>query len=393
MKTNIPPLKELENAFEQVFFSNTNNVSKISPGSVLKAHSAGIAKLSQKMLANVGVLETHKFASIGFGAYLDEIAQEMGLPTRRGATTSKTYVRVVGDVGVSYNFGVHSFTGSHGIIFDVEETTVIGNAGFAYVPVVSQTTGEETNVDPLTLVTVLPTPPANHDYCINEYKATGGADEENDEVMRQRLQTAVNLLATGTVEKYKQVIMNQYAQVLDVTSAGLNDSNQLKLRIATVNNSDLSVSDLETIADTILPPYLTPRDAEAGVEVVNVTRYPIDISLRASLSSGADADIVRTRLQINMGKLFNPIYWDLDKSKVEWDDLLNVAKQDPDTIIVPDQHFVPNADIIIDKFTYPIIRGFILYDLDGNILSNTAGTLNPAFYPNDPDKVFIESIL
>lgn len=393
MKTKIPPLNVIETMFEQVLFSNTNLVSKVSPGSVLKGHSAGIAKLSQRQMANIGVLETHKFPSLGFGSYLDDIAKENGLPTRRGATGSKTYVRVVGTVGTTYTAGSETFTGSNGIVFDIDTTTVIGAAGFAYVPVSSQTTGAETNVGPLTLNSILPSSPSGHSYCINEYRAVGGMDEEDDEVMRQRLQTVSNLFATGTIEKYRQVIMNQFPQVLDVSSAGLNSSAQLKLRIATVNNTDLSASELSQIEDTYLPPYLTPRDADAGVEVVNVTRVPVDIALRADLKSGSDPDEVRVRLQVNMGKLFNPIYWDLDKSRVEWDDLLVVAKQDPSVISVPDQHFVPNSDIVLPKNEYPIVRGFILYDLDGNILSNTSGTLNPSFYPNDPNEVFIETIL
>ena len=127
-----------------------------------------------------------------------------------------------------------------------------------------------------------------------------------------------------------------------------------------------------------------------SVELVNVDWQPIDISLRAQISGNPDE--VRIELQKNMSKQLDYRYWKVGQ-KVEWDNLFVIAKNNNKISYIPDQFFYPNSDISVNKLKFPRIRGFRLLDLDGNLISDSNGNLNPFFYPNQADFSFINTVL
>jgi hypothetical protein len=49
--------------------------------------------------------------------------------------------------------------------------------------------------------------------------------------------------------------------------------------------------------------------------------------------------------------------------------------------------------VIVDNNKLPRFRSFLMLDLDGNILSNVTGSLNPVYYPADPDSSYQQTIL
>ena len=53
----------------------------------------------------------------------------------------------------------------------------------------------------------------------------------------------------------------------------------------------------------------------------------------------------------------------------------------------------PQADINVPKYRLPRIRGFIMRDLDGNIIEDNNGVLSDVFYPNEEDRSYQESVL
>jgi len=78
---------------------------------------------------------------------------------------------------------------------------------------------------------------------------------------------------------------------------------------------------------------------------------------------------------------------------VEWDDLFVIVKQTEGVKYVPDRHFSPNQDIVVDTGKLPRIRGFLMLDSEGNIISDNNNLLNPIFYPADPSTSYQETAI
>ena len=105
-----------------------------------------------------------------------------------------------------------------------------------------------------------------------------------------------------------------------------------------------------------------------------------------------DQDKVRREIQIQMGKMFDYRFWKYG-DKVEWENLLYAAKNVDGVRYVPDTHFSPHADINVPEYRLPRIRGFVMRDLDGNIIEDNGGVLSEFFYPNEIDYSFQASVL
>ena len=101
-------------------------------------------------------------------------------------------MRFVGQIGTIYQAGVNTVKGSDGVVFDLVDDLTIGSEGYGYVKVESQTQGENTVVEALTLDTVEPIP-LGHEYVINEYNAVGGRDIEDDDTFRERIKKSLQL--------------------------------------------------------------------------------------------------------------------------------------------------------------------------------------------------------
>ena len=199
-------IEELKSLFAELLINKTSKVTKISNDSAVNAVSYGIAKVGQKAMKDVALIESNIFPDSGSGAALDGIASRHGISSRFSASESSTYIRLVGDVGTQYVQGTHIFTGNHGISFDLEESVTIGAFGYTYAKVRSQSQGQATNVDPLTINTVSPTP-NGHRYVVNEYAALGGRDSEQDFVFRKRVKEGANILAKGTLSAIEQAFI------------------------------------------------------------------------------------------------------------------------------------------------------------------------------------------
>lgn len=390
MITRISSIEELKQLFVEILINKTDKVTKVSNESVVNGVAYGAAKTAQKALKDIGLVETHLFPDYAFGSHLDNVADKLGISPRFDATKSSMYVRVVGNSGTTYAAATHKFSGS-GVTFDLLEDVTIGPNGFAYAKVRSQNEGKKTNVDPLTVTTVDPVP-SGHLFCINEYRASGGRDAEEDRDFRIRIKEGANIAATGTtLSKINQVFQKINSDVFKVFFQGINTLNQPILAVATTNGGDLTTPELEEL-ESRATEYLSIIDlpvtgGSVGLEVKNIEYQPIDVSFRVDLKSGAVADEVRKRVQVAMSKYLDWRYWEAGK-KVEWDDLLQIVKDDPEVKYVPDTEFSPNADVQIDITKLPRMRGFIMMDLDGSILSSVTGTLNPVYYPSDPDLFF-----
>lgn len=395
MITKITPVDELKQIFIETLLNSTNKVTKVSEGSVLNGIAFGVAKLSQKVLKDVAVIEAHLFPDSAFGNYLDVLAERNGIAPRFGDSPSSTYIRVVGDPGTIYAAGTHIFSGG-GFNFSTQNTTIIPAEGYTYVKVVCLSSGEMTNINPLTINKVSPIP-LGHSYCINEYMATGGRDNEDDETFRKRIKEEINSISSGTINYLEQILKKINNNILRIFNHGLDNNGDLNLGIATVNGADLSPSELNDLyvksEQFFSLNEFKPNGLNSyGIKYVNSIYFPIDISCRVDIDSSYSTDEVRKQAQINLSKIIDHRFWE-EGSVIEWIDLVNAIKAVPGVNRVLDNYFYPNVNFEIPRGKLPRFRGFLMMNMQGVILDNISGTLNPFYYPLDADFKFQATIL
>lgn len=394
MITRIQPIPELKQLFIEMLLNKTNKVTKISDQSILNGIAYGIAKIGQKAMKDIGLVETHLFPEFAFGVHLDNVADRLGISDRFGTARSSVYVRVVGTVGTAYIAGTQVFSGA-GKDFEVLETKTIGDAGFSYVKLRSIDYGTNANVDPLTITKVTPEP-VGHEFCINEFVATGGRDNESDDLFRKRIKDAGNLAARGTLAYLTQTFAKLNTDILKVYFQGSNTLNQSVLAVSTQNGTDLSVGELNALLEEseeyLNLTDLSPIGGLPSIEIKNIEYQPVDISFRVELEPTAVADSVRQDLQKLISNYFDYRFWVIG-TKIEWDDLLEIVKSHPAVKYVPDTYFTPNSDILAEVNKLPRVRGFLMMDTDGGIMTDLQGVLSPIYYPANPDFSFQATIL
>ena len=395
MITKITPVDELKQIFLEIFLNKTDKVSDVSDESVLNAIAYGCGKLTQRTLTNQAIIEGHIFPDSAYGQYLDRLAAIRGVAPRFGAAGSTTYVRVTADEGTSYIAGTHTFSSTSGIVFDIEQSAVVGINGYAYIKVRSQQSGLTTNVDPLSINKVTPIPDG-HISVVNEYAATGGSDEESDALFRERIKTNINQLSRTTLSYLEQTFMKINPRVLRLHKGGIDSDGKYNLIVVSVNGQDFTEAEFDEILsrseEYLSLSELLRGSSDFSLKLNNVDWLPVDVEFRADIDPSYDGDAVRKDIQIQMNKLFDYRFWKYG-DKVEWENLLFAAKNVDGVRYVPDTHFYPHADINVPKYRLPRIRGFVMRDLDGNIIEDNNGVLADVFYPNEEDRSFQQSVL
>lgn len=395
MITKITPVEELKQIFLEIFLNKTDKVSDVSDESVLNAIAYGNAKLTQRTLTNQAIIEGHIFPDSAYGEYLDNLAAIRGVAPRFGSSGSTTYVRVTADEGTSYIAGTHTFTSTSGIVFDLEESKVVGINGYAYLKVRSQQSGLNTNVDALSINKVSPVP-EGHISVVNEYAATGGADQEGDDLFRERIKTNMNQMSRTTLSYLEQVFMKINPRVLRLHKGGVDSDGRFNLIVVSVNGQNFTDDEFNEILskseEYLSLSELLRENSGFSLKLNNVDWLPVDIEFRADIDPAYNVDVVRKNIQIQMNKLFDYRFWKYG-DKVEWENLLYAAKNVEGVRYVPDTHFYPQSDINVPRYRLPRIRGFVMRDLDGNIIEDNNGILSDVFYPNEEEKSYQKSVL
>lgn len=394
---DITTVEELKRIFTQILISRTDKVTKVSPGSVNNGIAYANAKLAQKVIANIAVAQSMFLPDESYGIALDELAQIYGISPRFTSLGSSTYVRVNAQPGTSYTSGTHVFSSQNGIVFTLDSSFTVGSSGFYYAKVSSIATGSESNINPYTISTVSPIP-NGHQSVANEFMAIGGRDAETDDQFRDRIKTTINLVAMNTISRIENILIKINPKVSKVFHNGTNDQGKIVLSILTQNGSNLSSPELQTLTDGIKPflslNELNPNGLDGiGVELTNVIYQPIDISFRCILNPDYDPIEVRKFAQIKMNHYIESLLEKSESYKIEWDDLLQLAKETDGVNYVYDNFFFPSQDLLIDFNKIPRIRGFLMLDSDGILISDGSENLNPAFYPSNPDFIYIGNVL
>lgn len=392
----VPTIEEAKQIQAKILFSVTDEVTKITEGSVLNGMFFGTAKLFQKSVKDISIAQAHYYPDYAYGAYLDNIALQYGLPPRFGALGSSLYVRVEAAPGTTYTSGNHTVSGLSGINFTVDSTVTVGDAGFAYLKCSSVETGSQTNVNPLSLNKIT-NPPVGHLAVVNEYKGIGGRDAESDAEFRFRIKNSFNIAATGTISKLEQVFLIYNPNVLRVFNYGSSGTGKVRLAVLAQNASEfVDVELLEMFKN--FRAFLSMSEINLdyilnnGIELVNVDWYPVDVSFQCQLKAGYNADEVRRLAQVRIGKYIDYRIWKLGQ-RVEWDNLLQIVKETEGVDYVPDVTFTPGSDIIVEYGKLPRVRGFEMRDMNGAVISDGGGVLNPVYYPKERQFTFIYNIL
>jgi hypothetical protein len=395
MITKITTIEDLKLMFEEILLNKTDKINDIGFESVLSGIAFGCAKLGQKCLVNQAVIEGHIFPDTSYGVYLDNLASIRGISPRFGASGSSTYICLTANEGTTYLKDVHKFISSTGITFSLEENVVIDVNGFAYAKIHSDSQGSKTNVNPVSINRVNPTP-QGHISCTNEYQATGGRDIESDDLFRQRIKESINQLSRPTLSYLEQVCMKINPDVLRIMKGGIDSDNRLNIIVVSVNGKNFSQQEFDELL-SYSQEYLSlseilSNSSGYSLKLNNVQWLPLDIEFRVDIDPAYDSDSVRREIQIQMNKLFDYRYWKVG-DKVEWEDLLFAAKNAQGVRYVPETHFYPQFDINISKYQLPRIRGFIMRDLEGNVISDNSGVLSDIFYPREKSDSYSSSVL
>ena len=395
MRTKILGLSKLKQVVLELFVNKTNKVSDVSDNSVTNAIVYGVAKVGQKAIKDIAVVESQIMPDSASGSDLDNAGKLFSSITRKTALQSSTYLRIVAEEGTFYDKTVVSFSNYNGVQFIPEEDLTISSQGYGYLKVRSVDSGLKTNVDPNSIVTIN-SEPTGHISVINEYIPQGGIDDESDELFRQRIKKHTNIVSRYTEEYYAQIFQEYNENILKVITLGVDDDGKKSLGVVTENGISLSESELDDLLENTKQ-YFPIQDINKfgdliGIKLVNVGWYYVGdpagddsgtgIDFRVQLWDGYDADQVRIDIQVNIAKYLDFRYWKRG-DKVEWDDLLEIVKRTDGVRYVPDGNFKPNSDEQVPVIKLPRVRKFIMRDLDGNIISDSQGVLSPVFYPNE----------
>lgn len=377
----------LKNLWIETFINKTDKVSDITDNSVLNATAYATAKVAQKALKDVAIVEAQIFPEEASGEYLDRAATLFGVTSRKGALGSSTYIRVYAKSGTTYTKGVNVFVSTNGVRFQIEETLIVGDSGYGYVKVKSESVGAFTNVDPNSIVTLTPVP-NGHIECTNEYYAVGGRDEEDDEMFRIRILNHQNVYAEGTLEKLVQILQNIDSRVLKIMFVGVMEDSFIHIQIATQNGQELTYQELQTLLEGATPYFgvgdMIVSGRLMGIKFENASWYEVGeekgIDFRCELEAGYDIAAVRKNIQVGMTKYLDWRFWEPGR-QVEWDNLLEITKNTEGVKYVADQDFYPKVDEPVSEWLLPRIKKFVMRDLEGNVLFDMENQFSPVFYP------------
>jgi len=384
MITTIMTVEKLKQMWLEIFINKTDKVTDISDNSVLNATAYGVAKVGQKCLKDIAIVESHIFPESASGVYLDRSATLFGAPVRTTtAIGSSTYVRVVGAPGTFYEAGVNFFNNYNGIQFELEADFTISSLGWGYVKVKSTDSGSKTNAEPNSVVNVSPIP-IGHIGCTNEYYAIGGVDIESDELFRIRIKKHLNIMSRSTISYLEQILQGFNPDILKIYNLGNNEESKRVIGIVLQSGGSLDQNQLDSLLVQATPYFpitdLNQYGDTIGIKFEMILWEEIEMDFRVQINPAYDPNEVRKQIQINLTKYLDFRFWDRTM-KVEWDNLLQAVKTTEGVRYVPDIYFTPSVDKTVRMNRLPRIKGFIMRNEDGSIIPDQSNILLPIFYP------------
>lgn len=386
MKTRVSSITELKNIATEFILNKTNKLSKLSVGSVFNAVSYGIAKIGQKALREIALIESQLFPDYAVGTTLDAVAKRYGIFSRLGASQSSVYIYLYAEPGTIYNKNTCSFTSNDGITFTLNDNITIDSNKYAYALATSVESGEKTNVTPLSITNCINTP-TGHKFCTNTFAAYGGRNVESDDEFRTRIENINNSISTKTLQYLTQVALNFNPNILKFVHLGTHQG-KTKLGVYTQSGAAISDADLTNLAIQMRD-FLALSDISENLEqrvyFANVDYAPIDISFKLSYMEDLySINDIYSSIQKKLISYIDYRYLNTENN-ISWIGLYELIKSTEGVVNINYGDFLINGgqnDVVINKALLPRFRQMLIYDLNGNSLLDIGITnYMPFVYP------------
>lgn len=409
METKIYTIEELKNLFTQELLNKVDGkISKISDHSVLNGMAFGFAKVFQKSMKDVALLESELFPEYAYGQYLDKIALRYGISPREKNLGSSVYVKLVADPGSQYLAANCSFISTDGVTFSLVENYTINANGWGYALLKSDETGSNVNVGANTITRVTGQP-SGHLYVNNDLPAIGGVDVESDEAFKQRILQNFNNFSFETLDKLTQVFQKINPSVMQLRNVGMNTDGQTVLSVITSTGATLTSTELQELEDKSRP-YMSLHDlyvtnnlpgGPSFVKIQNIESVPVDLDFRVQIE--ADVEITDFKVACQTAVLNLLDFTTKDIVKVEWEDIFSVIRMQKGVLQMPESFFFcgsnyqswdvsnPHSDIEVPVTKIPRLRSFVIRDMEGTYLfRNNSSTppVAPYYYGPNYSNVF-----
>ncbi len=378
----------------ELFYSLQSKITKISEASIISAIFTAIARLASKAEKDIAVYMARLFPMFSSGEHLDDTAELFGVHSRQGSTNSYTILKIYASQGTQYLQNTHTFKSISGVVFELISDYVVDNSGILFVLVRSVTQGSSSNVEPMTITNVSPKP-VGHLLVLNESYSVGGYDQESDISLRSRIMSVPSLLSIGSLAYLEQAMIKLQPLVYKIYSNGQNEFGKIIIKILTWNSQPLSQNQLNELSEQI-GPYLSLRDSQYfnlknhSVHLSNIDYFYIDIVMKIQIESNANIEFVRRDMQSNIIKLIS-----VDKlaqgSILQWEDIYVACLKTKGVIQIPSESFSWKNDFIFNKPHFPVLRGFVLYDLSGVLLANISTEIKQ-LYQSKTDNYFQKTV-
>ena len=214
--------------------------------------------------------------------------------------------------------------------------------------------------------------------------ATGGSDAEDDEMFRMRIKKHNNILARNTIEYFTELFRLTNPNILRLINLGIDEFGSKSIRIVTQNGTSLDNTALTNLLDATKDYFcfsdLNKFGNTIGISLINATWFNVDLDFRVQILSNYDPNEVRKTIQTNLSKYLDFRTW-TNTDNVDWANMLQIVRSTVGVKYCPDTNFTPNNDLQPPINQLPRIRGFIMRDMSGNIISDSNNVLTPVFYP------------
>ena len=385
MKTRVSSVTELKNIATEIILNQTNKLSKLSAGSIFNAVAYTIAKIGQKALREIALIESQLFPEYAVGSTLDDVAKRYGIFSRLGANQSSVYIYLYADPGTVYNKNTVSFISNDGITFTLNNNITIDSNRYAYALATSTESGEKANVSPLSITSCI-NAPTGHKFCTNTFAAYGGRNIASDDEFRARIENVNNSISTKTLEYLSQIALNFNPNILKFVHLGTHQG-KTKLGVYTQSGSALSDAELTNLAIQMRD-FLALSDISENLEqrvyFANVDYAPIDLSIKLSYMSDLySINDIYSAIQKKLISYVDYRYLNTE-SNLSWINLYELIKNTEGVINVNYGDFLINGgqnDVIINKSLLPRFRQMLIYDLNGNSLLDTGITSITNYMP------------
>lgn len=276
--------------FEQMLEKAGN--AGIVEGSFIADHMLAVAAELERVMDAAEYLPNRIFPTLAEGDDLTLVATNFGTE-RHGAQYASAEITATGTAGTGFT-GVQVCTKDGELIYDCEDG-VIGNDGTAVVAAVCREAGEKGNAAAGEICDTVTT--YDGIYTVkNERAASGGADEESDSHLRERVLSKLRNPGTGgNAADYKNwaLSVDGVERVL-VTSPA---AGKVTVYITASGNAEAGAGLVSRVKAHI--EMLRPLGAD--VTVVSGTAVPVNIAAKITTTEGAD----REKMTADIEKVFS----------------------------------------------------------------------------------------